>query len=507
MPDRSIKTKVLNSMLWKILEQAGSQGIQFVVALVLARLMTPEEYGTISLIMIFITIANTFVQSGFATALVQKQDVTDEDYSSVFWCSMLLAAAGSILLSLSAPAIAVWYGRPVLVPLVRVMSLVLFPGAVVSIQTACIARRMQFRILFLGTMLAVLVSGGAAILLALRGFGVWAMAAQQIVYYITLMCVLFILLDWRPGRTFRGQRLRNLFSFGWKILASGLIDTIWMNVYGLVIGRRYSPADLGIYSRGEQFPKLVATNLSAAVQAVMLPAYASRQEDPEALRSMLRQSLRMSAFVMFPMMAGLAAVSRPLVLVLLTEKWAAAAPYLAIMCLAYAIYPIHENNLQVINAMGRSDLFLRLEILKKAIGIVVLLLSLPYGILPMLCLKVLDEYLCSFINAWPNRRLIQYGPLRQWKDLLPSAAASLLMAAAVAALPLLPKLLQPANAGVVGSTSAASGSLGILSSLLSRPLPTLLLQIALGIPLYILLSYLLNRDMLREATRLFFRRH
>jgi O-antigen/teichoic acid export membrane protein len=465
MENNSLKSKVLNGMFWKLLEQTGYQGIQFVVALVLARLMTPREYGTISLITIFITIANTFVQSGFATALIQKDEIHEEDYSSVFWLSMLLALLCYIVLLVAAPWIAIYYHTPVLTELIRVMGLVLFPGAVISIQTARISRKLQFRKLFQATMIAVLLSGVISIMLAFRGFGVWAMAAQQMIYYFALMASLFLFTRWFPKLLLEMGRIRVLFSFGWKILVSGLIDTIWQNIYGLVIGKKYSSAELGVYNRGEQFPKILTGSLTAAVQSVMLPAYARKQKEPETLRRMCRRSIQFSAFIVFPMMAGLIAVARPLVLLLLTEKWIDAAPYLALLCLGYALLPMDSINLQLMNAMGRSDLFLRLEIIKKALGILVLVLSLPFGIMPMLIMKIVDEYLCLIINALPNGKLIGYGPAAQLRDLLPAAVCAALMGAGAWAVQLLKW----------------------------SPLWTLMLQIPVGVVLYLFFSFLFNR--------------
>ena len=460
---------MIRGLFWKILEQCGSQGIQFVVALVLARLMTPAEYGTISLITIFIAIANTFVQSGFATALVQGKDVKEEDYSSVFWVSMLLSLLCYGVLFTAAPWIADYYSTPLLKELVRVMGVVLFPGAVVSIQTAFVARNLRFQQLFQSTMIAVIMSGAVSIVLAMKGFGVWAMAAQQIVYYFSLMAVMLVTLRWYPRVIIHTGRLRQLFSFGWKILVSGLIDAVWQNIYGLIIGKKYSSADLGAYNRGEQFPKIIATNLSTAIQSVMLPAYSKKQDDPGTLRRMASRSIRLSAFVIFPMMAGLAAVARPLVILLLTEKWIVAAPYLVLLAVSYAVYPIHIINLQVMNAMGRSDLFLKLEIIKKAIGVVILLLSLSLGIWPMLILKVFDEYLCTIINAAPNKKLIGYGPMSQWKEVLPSLIISVIMGSGVWSLQLL----------------------GLSEVVM------IIIQIAAGAVTYTALSWLFNREPLQ----------
>ncbi len=472
-----MNNKIARGLFWKILELAGAQGVQFVVALVLARLMTPAEYGTIGLIMIFITIANVFVQSGFATALIQRPEIREEDYSSVFRISLLLAVPVYGLLYFGAPHVAAYYDAPVLEPLLRVMGFVLFPGAVISIQTAYVSREMNFRQLFKATMFAVILSGVIAIAMAGMHFGVWAMAAQQLVYYFALMLGLFVTVEWRPTSGFDAGRLKELFRFGWKILVSGLIDTVWMNVYGLIIGKRYSQADLGGYSRGEQFPKLITSNLASAIQAVLLPAYAQHQSEPGVLKEMMKKSIRFSAFAIFPMMAGLAGCSVPLVRVLLTDKWLFSVPYLCIMCLCYAFWPIHVTNLQMVTALGRSDLFLKLEIMKKALGIVILLLSLPHGIIFMLLLKAADEFLCTFINAWPVRGLIGYGIGEQYLDMLPAAGCSLVMGAAVWQLQCL-------------------GARGF------GPAPILLLQIIVGVTLYAVLSLIFNRKVVSEIRAL-----
>lgn len=468
MAGENLKSKVVNGLFWKLLEQSGYQGVQVLVGILLARLLTKEEVGTVSMIGIFITIANTFVQSGFATALVQRRKVSEEDYDSVFWISMLLSLGCFLLLFLLSPLVAGYYRVKELCPMLRAMALVLFPGGVISIQTAWISRNLQFRALFRATMGAVLLSGAASVSMAFLGFGAWSMAWQQLIYYFSLMLFLFWDLPWRPRALFRLRSVEKLFSFGWKILVSGLIDTVWQNVYGLVIGRKYSLSELGVYNRGEMFPKLICATLSSSVQSVMLPAYAKLQSDRERLRDAARRSIRLSAFLLFPMMAGMMAVSRPLILFLLTEKWISVVPYLCIFCFYYAIYPMHSINLQLLNAAGRSDLFLKLELLKKGIGILVLIGSLPFGILPMLLLKAGVEYLDLLINAWPNQRLIGYGPLPQCVDMLPSALCSLLMALPV-------RLLENAGLAI---------------------LPTLLLQCIVGLLLYLLISWFFNRELL-----------
>ena len=277
--ETGMKNKVASGLFWKLLENGGAQGIQFVIAILLARLLTPAEYGVVGIIMIFITIANVFVQSGFSTALVQKKQADEVDFSSVCYFELAASVVFYALLYLAAPAIAEFYAIPVLKPIVRVLGIVLFPGAVISVQTAYVSRNMEFRGLFFSTLAASAVSGVISIFMAYRGFGVWAMVWQQISYYISLMVVLFLTVSWKPGLCFGFDRIRTMFAFGWKLLCASLLDTVFNNLYGLLIGKIYNEELLGSYNRGEQFPKLIATNLGAAIQAVLLPAFSACQDD------------------------------------------------------------------------------------------------------------------------------------------------------------------------------------------------------------------------------------
>ncbi len=431
MADTGMKKKIMNGMLWKVLESSGAQGIQFIITIILARLLTPGEYGIVGLIMIFITIANTFVQNGFGTALIQKTEADQTDFSSVFYFEMILAAAMYAVLWLAAPLIASYYRIDVLTDIVRVLSVVLFPGAVISVQTAYVSRKMEFRGLFISTLIASAISGVVSIGMAWAGCGVWAMAGQQIAYYVSLMVVLFVAVSWRPALLWSFARLRQMFSFGWKLLCASLLDTVFNNLYGLFIGKIYNEELLGSYSRGEQFPKLIASNLGTAIQSVLLPAFASRQNETGTVRQMMRRAIRLSAFAVMPMLMGLFATADSLVLLLLGEEWMVCVPFLRIMCIYYCFWPIHIANLQVVNAMGRSDIFLKLEIIKKVTSVAVLLIGIHFSVYTMVILRAVHDFACTFINAAPNRRLIGYGPVRQWLDVLPSAALSLAMCAAV----------------------------------------------------------------------------
>ena len=427
MADTEIKNKVMHGLFWKILENGGAQGIQFVIAIILARLLSPAEYGLVSIIMIFITIANVVVQNGFSTALVQKRHSDDVDFSSVFYFSLAIAAAMYVVLYMAAPSIAGFYRSDVLVPIVRVLSVVLFPGAVISVQTSYVSRKMEFKGLFKATMAAVLVSGAVSITMAFRGLGVWAMVGQQISYYLALMTALFVTVSWKPGFMFAIGRVRAMFAFGWKLLLAALLDTLFNNLYGLIMGKIYNEELLGAYNRGDQFPKLIVNNLGAAIQAVLLPAFSSRQGDIAQVRSMVRRAIRTSSFLVLPMLLGLFAVADTMVLALLGEKWMICVPYLRIMCIAYSFWPIHITNLQAINAVGRSDIFLKLEVIKKSIGIMGLVIGAMYSPVILVSIKAGIDFLCTFINAWPNKKLLGYSISSQWMDIMPSMALSAVM--------------------------------------------------------------------------------
>lgn len=431
MAEKDMKNKVVKGLFWKLMENGGSQGVQFVIAILLARLLTPAEYGIVSIIMIFIVIANVVVQNGFSTALVQKRQADRVDFSSVCYFDLAVALVMYGLLYLAAPSIAGFYRIEELTAIVRILSIVLFPGAVISVQTAYVSRNLEFKGLFLSTLAASLISGVISITMAYRGWGVWAMVGQQIAYYVSLMIVLFFTVTWKPELCFALDRIRGMFAFGWKLLCASLLDTVFNNLYGLLIGKIYNEELLGSYNRGEQFPKLIATNLGAAIQAVLLPAFSANQDDVGLVRQMMRRAIQLSSFAVLPMLLGLFAVADTLVLALLGERWLVCVPFLRIMCISYCFWPIHITNLQAINAVGRSDVFLKLEIVKKALSLLALVIGMQFSVTVMVGLKAFQDFLCTFINAAPNKKLLGYSILHQWMDVMPSALLSAVMCAVV----------------------------------------------------------------------------
>lgn len=411
------------------MERMGTQGAQFIVAIVLARLLTPEDFGLIALVTVFIAIANVFVQSGLNTALIQKKNADNLDFSTVFYASLTLAAVLYGILFLCAPFIATFYKRPDLIPVVRVLGLMLLTGSLNSIQEAYISRKMMFKKLFYRSVGAIIPAGLIGIACAYKGFGAWALVAQQLSNSLLVCTIMWFTVKWRPQLAFSLDRLKNLYSFGWKLLVSALLDTTYNNLQSLVIGKLFTPAALGFYNRGAQFPSLIVNNINASINSVLFPSLSSVQDDREQLKKMTRRAIVTSSFAILPLMAGLAAIAKPLVLVLLGEKWLPAVPFIQICCIVYAFWPIHTSNLTAINATGHSEIFLKLELIKKVFGLCMLAICIylfrsPLGIAAS---GAISSPIGALINAHPNKKLLHYGYLEQMRDILPSFVLSLAM--------------------------------------------------------------------------------
>ena len=464
------KISVVTNLLWRFLERCGAQLVGFVVSVVLARLLEPSLYGTVALITAITTILQVFVDSGMGSALIQKKDSDDLDFSSVFYFNLVFCLVLYAGLFIAAPLLARAYHDLSLTPLIRVLGLVVVVSGVKNVQQAYVSKTLQFRRFFFATLGGTLFSAVLGIVLAYLGAGVWALVAQQLSNAAVNTAILWLTVGWKPKREFSFQRLGALISYGWKILVSALMDTLYLKGYQLIIGLRYSEADLAFFNRADQLPNLVVDNVNASIDSVLLPVLSGAQDDPAQVREMTRRAIKTSTYIMLPLMVGLAVCARPVIRLLLTEKWLPCVPYLQILCLVYAFWPVHTANLQAINAQGRSDLFLKLEILKKISGLLFLLLALPYGIIFMLILKTVNEFVCAFINAFSNKKLLDYGFGRQLIDMLPSFLCSLIMGAAVYA---------------VSFTSLTGIAL-------------LAVQILTGIVTYIIMSLLMNRKLISE---------
>lgn len=428
---------VISNLIWRFMERCGAQLVSFVVTVVLARLVEPELFGVITTVTVINSILLVFVDSGMANSLIQKKDPDDLDFSSVFYFNLVFCVFLYIGLFFAAPFIAQIYKNTALTPIIRVLGLSIVAAGVKNVQQAYVSKTMQFKRFFFATLGGTVLAGTVGIVMALRGFGVWALVAKELVNVCANTVILWLTVDWRPKRMFSFERLKGLLSYGWKLLVSGLLDTVYNRLRQIVIGIKYTQADLAFYDRGNSLPNLIVENINSSIDSVLLPVLSSEQDKKEQVRRMTRRAIKVSTYIMMPMMMGLAVCAEPFVRLLLTDKWLPCVPYLRIFCFSYAFYPIHTANLNAIKAMGRSDLFLVLEIIKKVIGIAALVLTVSMGVYAMAMSLLVTSLLCQIINAWPNRKLLDYAYSSQVRDMLPAILLSGLMGACVYPLSLL----------------------------------------------------------------------
>lgn len=422
---------VFGSFLWRFAERCGAQGVTFLVSIVLARLLDPVVYGTVALVSVFTSILQVFVDSGLGTALIQKKDADNVDFSSVFFFNITVCAILYAGMFFASPLIADFYNMPQLTPVVRVMSLTLIISGVKNVQQAYVSRNLLYKRFFFATLGGTVGAAVVGIWMAYRGYGVWALVAQNLFNQTVDTIILWITVKWRPQRTFSFERLKGLLSYGWKLLASGLLDTGYHRLRSLIIGKMYSPADLAFYDKGDLFPNVVVSNINTSIDSVLLPTMSAAQDDPAQVRGMTRRAISVSTYLMMPLMAGLAVCAEPMVRIILTEKWLPCVPFLRIFCLTYAFYPIHTANLNAMKALGRSDYFLRLEIIKKIVGTILIGVSMWFGVMAMAYSCILASILGQLINSYPNKKLLNYSYLQQLRDMLPQIGLSCLMGAIV----------------------------------------------------------------------------
>ena len=409
------------------MERGGNAVIQLIVQIVMARLLAPEQFGALAIMLVFVNIGNVIVQSGLNTALVQAKDVQDRDYSTVFWMCSSVSVVIYLAIFLAAPSIAAFYALPYLVWPLRGIGLIVVINAYNSIQVAKVTRDLQFRKIFIATISSVVLSAFCGIAAAVSGLGLWALVIQQLVYQLTNCIVLAFEVDWKPCFCFDESRAKEFFEFGWRLLASGLLATVYQSLGNLVIGKQFSSVQLGLVSQGEKYPQAVGSMLDGAIQPVMLSAVAHVQDDLAAVKRLVRRALKTSTYLIFPAMTLFAVVAPNLVPALLGEQWRSSVPFLQIYCFVYALLPIHTTNLQALNGMGRSDLFLKLEIIKKAYGLANLLFcAFVLKDVHLLVLSYMITGLIStFVNASPNKKVIGYSYTEQVKDILPACVMSL----------------------------------------------------------------------------------
>ncbi|MBQ6383733.1 MAG: lipopolysaccharide biosynthesis protein [Clostridia bacterium] len=417
--------KVVNNFFWRFAERVGAQLVTFLVSVILARLLEPEVYGNIALITVFITILNVFIDSGMANALIQKKNADNIDFSTVFYFNMTVCCILYIAVYLAAPVIAAFYENHSLIPVIRVLSLTLIISGLKNVQQAYVSRTMQFKKFFFATLGGTVGAAAVGIFLAYRGAGIWALVAQQLFNTTVDTIVLWFTVKWRPQRLFQFTRLRTLFTYGSKLLVSALLDTVYNNIRQLIIGKMYSSEELAYFNRGKQFPNLVITNIVTSIDSVLLPTMSMEQDDSLRVKGMTRRAIKTGTCVMAPIMIGLACCAQPLVRLILTEKWIEAVPFMRIMCICALFYPIHTANLNAIKAMGKSNLYLRMEISKKIVGTILLLTTMWFGVYALAYSLLVESVLAQIINSWPNKKLLDYGYSDQVRDIVPSLLISI----------------------------------------------------------------------------------
>lgn len=425
----SLKNKTISGLIWSFLDLIANQGIRFIIQIGLARLLLPKDFGIIGMITVFIAISQSFVDSGFSNALIREKNSNQEDYSTVFYFNFFMAVLLYIVLFFSAEAISNFFKEPQLVSILRVLALVLIINSFGLIQRTILIKNLDFKTQTKISVVASIGSGVIAILFAYFGFGVWSLVIQTLLMQFIQSLLLCIYNRWIPSIVFKIDSFKRLFGFGWKLLLSGIINTLYNNLYFLIIGKAFSAVDLGYYTNAQKLRDIASQSITTSVQKVSYPALSSIKEDEEKLRAGYKKIIKVSVFFTFPIMIGLAVVASPLIKLIFGIKWIGSIGYFQILCFAGMLFPLHAINLNILQVKGRSDLFLGLEILKKVIGIslIAIVLFLKLGIRGLLWAAVINSYISYFINSYYSAELLSYSTIEQIKDITPIFIASVLM--------------------------------------------------------------------------------
>lgn len=427
----SLKNKTVKGTVWSSLERFSVQGIQFAVMIIMARILTPEDYGLVGMLAIFIAISQTLIDSGFSLALIRKQDRSEIDNSTVLYFNIGVGIVLYLTFFFCAPAIADFYHEPLLIPITRVICLSLIFNSLSVVQRALLTVNLDFKTQAKASLAGAILSGIVGISLAYTEFGVWAIVWQQISNLAIVTILLWILSHWTPIWAYSWKSFRELFGFGSKLLAAGILDTVFKNLYLIVIGKYFKASDLGYYTRAHQFTDFASSNVTGIFQRVTFPVLCTIQNDDTRLRDVYRKLLKTSSFIIFPLMMGLAATAKPMVISFLTDKWLFSVVIIQILCFAQMWFPVHAINLNLLQVKGRSDLFLRIEILKKILTIIVICITLPLGIIPVCLGMIANSIIALIINTYYTGKLIHLGFFKQMQDLVPTLLLSFAMGAVV----------------------------------------------------------------------------
>lgn len=423
----NLKQKTKKGLVWSMIERFATQGVQFLFGIILARLLSPNDYGVIAMPLVFLAIAQCIIDSGFSTALIRKPELTEDDLSTAFYFNLGVGILCYAVLFFTSPLIADFYHIPILSSLLKVTALAVLFNPLCAVQQAILTRKIDFKTQAIVSLSGAVVSGIVGLYMAYNGFGVWSLVFQQVGGYVMRTILLWVLGKWKPKRKWSWESFHYLWGFGSKMLGSGLLDTIYNNIYPIVIGKYFSAQDLGNYTRAQQFSSLPSSNVTGVLQRVTFPVLSSIQNEDERLAKNYRKILKLSAFLVFPMMLMLSAIANPLVRILLTDKWIGCVILLQIVCFQMMWYPIHAINLNLLTVKGRSDLFFRLEIFKKIMGVCIMFITIPHGIIWMVSGGIVSSMLSLIINTYYTGKLINVGYFKQMGDLFPIFGVSFIM--------------------------------------------------------------------------------
>lgn len=427
----SLKQKTVSGLLWSFIDQFANLGITFIAGIILARLLSPREFGLIGMITVFIAVSESFINSGFSSALIRKKDCTDTDFSTVFYFNLVAGILFFIILFFSAPAIAGFFNEPQLEAIVQVLGIVLIIDSLTLIQRTILTKRIDFKLQARISVIASLGSGIVAIVMAFNGFGVWSLVAQRLLRQGLNSFFLWLWNRWRPLWVFSKQSFKELFGFGSKLLVSGLIDTLYRNIYYLVIGKYFSAQELGFYTRADEFKRIPSQQLNGIIGRVSYPVLSSMQDDKPRLKANYQKLIRSTMLITFVLMLGMAAVAEPMIITLIGEKWRPSIIYLQMLSFVGMMYPLHALNLNMLQVSGRSDLFLKLEIIKKILAVPTIVIGVFWGIKIMIAGMMVNTLIAYYLNSYWSGRFIGYSFKEQVSDILPSFGLALVMAAGV----------------------------------------------------------------------------
>lgn len=427
----SLKNKTISGLFWSFSETGFNQIINFIIGIILARLLSPKEFGLIGMTTIFIAVSQSFIDSGFSQALIRKTDCRQSDYTTVFYFNLFVGMLFFLILFASANSISKFYNEPVLGDLIKLLGLILILNAFAIVQRTILIKKIDFKLQTKITVASSILSGVISVFLAFKGFGVWSVAIRAVLNHFFNSLFLWLDNKWIPSVEFSTKAFREMFSFGSKLLASGLIYTAYRNIYYLIIGKFFSATILGYYTQAERFSTLPANNINSAVERVTYPVLSNLQNDPVNLKNAYKKLIKIIMLINFSTMLGVAAISKPMILVLIGEKWLSSVTYLQLLCIVFMTLPLHSLNLNLLKVKGRSDLFLRLEIIKIIFGVPVIFIGIFWGIIPMIIGMVFNSFIAYIINSYYMSKLINYGVKEQILDILPDFTISLIMAVIV----------------------------------------------------------------------------